>query len=674
MLSEESNMASEYCKFLLFLWAALGNSMLPAQAADWPQITPEEKAMTSVSQQPGAPAVILYRADITDDTKNFHSVYVRLKVLTETGRKYQDVIIPIGRKPFTISEIVGRTVLADGRIIPWEGQPVDKVVLREHGVRMPVKAFTLPSVEVGSILDYRYAVHFPEGSRNAPEWMVQNELFQKKVIFSFIPTKYQPKTDSLRGETGSYIRIGNHNLEQVNNEVTWTKHLPAGKEPEEHITPQEIYKWVSFEMGDVPPTTPEPDMPPEDAIRWRVNLFYRISAKPEAYWKDAGKVWDKNVEAFLDRKDGILQAVNQLVEANDNPETKVRKIYDFVSQLQSQSFVSATDSASNPSKGAADVLQRRSGTHDELNRLFVAMIRAAGLTATMMWVPDRGQAVFDMNFMSIDQLDAEVAIVSLGGQDVFLDPGTKFCPYGMLSWHYSGNRGLRQSGSNSQTLADTPAPTFKQALIQRVAKLQLSEKGAMQGQLAVGFSGQDAMVRRQQAFGMSAEERKKLLENEVSSWFPGGTQVTLTDTPEWDKTEGMLSGQFKLTGPLAAQSGSQWFVPVQVFQGNEKSRFPSAQRTGPIYFDYPSRQVDEVHISLPANIVLDNLPASRQARTPYALYASEQQREGTNGFVSTRDMAMNGVLFSAKDYKELKDFYDKVAEGDKLTAALKGSL
>ena len=83
--------------------------------------------------------------------------------------------------------------------------------------------------------------------------------------------------------------------------------------------------------------------------------------------------------------------------------------------------------------------------------------------------------------------------------------------------------------------------------------------------------------------------------------------------------------------------------------------------------------MDEVHILLPSNIELQDLPSSQQAKTPYALYASEQKREGT-GFVSTRDMAMNGALFAPTSYKELKDFYDKVAEEDKATTALKGSL
>lgn len=668
-------MSSKVSRHMSLLLAILAGLVFRAAAVDFPPITPEEKAMTSIPQQPNAPAVILYREDITDDTKNFHTVYVRLKVLSEEGRKYQDVEIPLGSRPFTISQISGRTIQADGQIIPWDGQPVDKVVLRDHGVRAHAKAFTLPSVQVGSILDYRYTFHFPEESRNAPQWMVQTDLFQKKVVFKFVPTKYQPKTDSLRGDSGSYDRIGVSNLEQVNNEYSWVNHLPAGKQPEEHMTPNDQYNWVGLEMNDVPPTTREPDTPPNRIVSWRVDMFYRLQSKPETYWKLAGKAWDKNVETFLDHKNGISTALNQAVDASDPAEVKVHKIYDFVSRLQNQSFTSAADSAPTPapSAGAEDILQKSSGTHDELNRLFVAMVRAAGIPATMTWVPDRGRAVFDMNLMTVDQLDAEIAIVQLGGQDVFLDPGTRFCPYGILTWHYAGSRGLRQSG-NGPTLADTPAPTYKGALTQRIARLQLTDKGIMQGQLAVGFSGQDAMIRRQQAAGMKPEDRKKLLEDEIAGWLPAGSQVTLTNSPEWDKTEGMLGGQFKVVGPFATGSGQQWMLPVQVFETNAKPRFASAQRTSPIYFDYASRQVDEVHISLPATVELENLPSSQQAKTPYALYASEQKREGTNGFVSTRDMAMNGVLFSPNDYKELKDFYDKVAAGDEVSATLKGAL
>ena len=412
-------------------------------------------------------------------------------------------------------------------------------------------------------------------------------------------------------------------------------------------------------------------MPPADSMRWRVDFFYRNTAKPEDYWKSAGKSWNKHVESFLERKKGIAEAVNQVVAASDSPEAKIQKIYAAVSQMENQSFANPP-LAPAPSAGAEDVLQKRSGTHDELNRLFVAMVRAAGIPATMMWVPDRGRATFDPNFMSTDQLDAEVAIVQLGGQDVFLDPGTKFCPYGVLNWHYAGSRGLRQGGNGNTALADTPAPTYKQANIQRVARLQLTDKGTMEGTLAVGFSGQEAMVCRQQAANLDVNARKKLLEDEVGSWLHGGTQVTLTNAPEWDKTEGTLVGKFKVAGPLATNNGQRWVVPVHVFQANEKPLLSSPQRDTPVYFDYASRQVDEVHIILPANVEWGNLPSNAQAKTGYALYTTEQKREGTNGIFASRDMTMNGALFAPAEYKELKDFYDKVAAGDQLQVVVKG--
>ncbi len=682
-------MTSSRVKWLGYLLAMLAGLVLPAATADWPAITPEDKAMTSIPQQPDAPAVMLYREENTDDTKRFRTVYVRIKVLTEAGRKYADVEIPVGRNPFVISELSGRTVHADGQVIPLEDQPLDKIAIKDHGVRVHVKAFTLPAVQVGSILDYRYSLHFPEGSRNAPLWMVQSELFIKKSVFKFVPTKYEPKVEVMRPPSAvtstvgsatisvdganNYKYSGNGMSAGPNSEYSWIPYLPAGSSPEEHVISESIPKWVSLEMNDVPPSLQEPNMPPNASMRWRVDFFYRNTAKPDDYWKSAGKAWNKNVDNFLDRKKGIAEAVAQLVGANDTPEIKVQKIYAAVSQMDNQSFSVVPNPDTAQSAGAEDVLQKHSGTHDELNRLFVAMVHAAGIPATMMWVPDRGRTAFNPNFMSTDQLDAEIAIVQLGGQDVFLDPGTKFCPYGMLYWHYTDTRGLRQDGNGGTMLADSPAPNYKQAIVQRVAQLQLTEKGTMEGTLAVGFSGQEAMARRQEGASMDADGRKKLLQDEVRTWLPSGSDVTLTNAPDWDKTEGMLVAKFKITGPLATNNGQQWDIPMHVFEADEKPLFPSAQRTNSVYFDYASRQVDEVHIVLPPGARVEKLPPNAQAKTNYAIYTTEQKREGANGIICIRDLAINSVLFSPSEYKELKDFYDKVAVGDREPAALKGT-
>jgi hypothetical protein len=58
---------------------------LQSLAFDWPPIAPEDLSMTSVKEQPGAPAVVLQREEIDDDMNNAHSVYERIKILTDAG-------------------------------------------------------------------------------------------------------------------------------------------------------------------------------------------------------------------------------------------------------------------------------------------------------------------------------------------------------------------------------------------------------------------------------------------------------------------------------------------------------------------------------------------------------------------------------------------------------------
>ncbi len=85
------------------------------------------------------------------------------------------------------------------------------------------------------------------------------------------------------------------------------------------------------------------------------------------------------------------------------------------------------------------------------------MVRAAGIPAYAMYVSDRSEDVFLKTHLSLDQLDAYVAIVQLDGKDVFLDPGTKFCPYGIMDWKYTGTQGLKQLPGGGTEIARDPA-------------------------------------------------------------------------------------------------------------------------------------------------------------------------------------------------------------------------
>ena len=661
--------------FLLSLFTLI---LVAAPAwADWPAISPQDMKMTDVAQQKGASAVVLLREEITDDPKNYKSVYMRIKILTEAGRRYADVQIPYARRRFSIFSISGRTVHADGSTVPFDGQVFDKMVTREklgHGeeVRTHVKSFTLPDVQVGSIIDFKYTLRYDDHLFYAPQWIIQSELFQKQATFKFIPYA----GDLLL----AHKRIGNG--------VAWTSTLPTkGPQPQSHrmavavvqqFSNREAEEFIDLKMTDIPALVDEPFMPPHDVLRLRTQFYYQTSKSPDAFWKEEGTFWSKDVEKFLNQKGGIEDAVAKAISPVDSPEQKVRKIYAFVTGLENQSYRPQRPDEEKkalglkPNEGVEDVLTQKSGDHDDLNRLFVAMVRAAKIPASMMWVASREQTFFTPELMSTGQLDAEIAIVQLDGKDVFLDPGTKFCPYGLLDWRYSGSKGVRQT-EDGTALAATSLPNYHQAQVERTARLQLTEQGGVEGTLKVGFSGLEAMDRRQKANGTDEAGRKKLLEDEVRGWLPGDSQVTLTATPNWNDTEARLSAEFKISSPLATGAGKRCLIPVHIFQINSQPVFPASERVNPIYLWYPTREADEVYITLPSTLEVESLPPNDSAKLEYAIYKTLQTQDSPKTIMARRELVMAGMAFPATSYQDLKGFYDKVKTGDDQQMIAKGS-
>jgi len=192
----------------------------------------------------------------------------------------------------------------------------------------------------------------------------------------------------------------------------------------------------------------------------------------------------------------------------------------------------------------------------------------------------------------------------------------------------------------------------------------LTPDGKAEGTVKVGFYGQEAIERRREGGKTDAEGKKKLLEDEVKRWLPADGDVTLTNTPDWDATEGHLATEFKISCPLAVGAGKRWIVPVHLFQVNEKPRFSASERVNAIYLDYLSREMDEVHVTLPTDLEVESLPPNDDVRLDYALYRTIQKQESGKAVVAIRDLAIGGFAFPPEKYKEIKGFFDKVKAGD----------
>ena len=630
-----------------------------ARGFDFPPVPDEDMRFKEVPGHPGAPAAILYKEEIDDDAKNHsRTMYERIKILTEAGRKYADIQIPFEKGDFNIEGVSGRTIHADGSVVQFDGKVYDKEIVKARGYKVHVKSFSLPDVQVGSIIEYRYHVDYGDRVSYAPHWIIQSDLWVQKAYY-----KFMPYMGDLMMEHG-----------QIGNGVAWISYLPSDSKPKQ--VPSRDSYYFEYTVTNVEPFVDEPYMPDTDQFKNYIRFYYRLpNVKQADFWKNEGKYWNKDVDKFMGKKNGISEQVQQLVAANDTPEQKAKKIYAFVQSLENESFRPPRSQQELKAlgmkevKGVDDVLAQKSGTRRQLTRLFVAMARAAGIPAYLMEITNREENYFSEMYLSSDQLDSEIALVTLNGKDVFVDPGTKFAPFGILDWRHTATKGIRQTASGTE-LADVPPPQYMESIIERLGKFEMKDNGMLEGTLKMSFVGQQAMSHRQSAIRTDAEGRKKDLEDEVRSWLPAEADVKLISQPNWDTVEGPLNAAFQISTPAASNAGHHVLLPVLLFQMNEKPKFPASQRVNGVYLYFPWLDVDLISVTLPANLSVENLPQNENVKLDWALYKTKWTQDKQTITVR-RDLAVGGFAFPQKEYPEIKAFFDKSKTGDEQQAVLK---
>src|SRR5258708_36874032 len=135
--------------------------------------------MTSEPKAPGAPAIYLYRQVDRDDQGGRESQYYRIKIFTEEGRKQADVEIPFLKGVDQVNNIKARTIRPDGSIANFDGKVDAKTIVKARGVKYLAKTFTLPEVQVGSIIEYKYIDSWSNELIHDSHWLISSELFTK---------------------------------------------------------------------------------------------------------------------------------------------------------------------------------------------------------------------------------------------------------------------------------------------------------------------------------------------------------------------------------------------------------------------------------------------------------------------------------------------------------------
>ncbi len=298
---------------------------------DWQPINPEELKMTEDSAHPGD-AIILYHEETADDMTRHRHVYLRLKVLTEKGKDRANVEIPYDATLAGITDIKARTIAPDGTITPFTGKAFNSTIVKAHGVKYLAKTFTLPNVQVGSIIEWKYTEYWDDYLR-APRWIVQEDLYQKRAKFSFVPFL----------KAGHYIQDSRGDIKDR------VYHMIIGL-PEKSEIKTTANNKMELELKDIPAFVEEDYAPPPAMMKMRVNFYYGTEkmAKPQEFWKDEGKFWNKDIEKFAGHSGAVAATVGKITSPADTPEQKARKIYAYVQKVKNLNYTNKEGAIKGP--------------------------------------------------------------------------------------------------------------------------------------------------------------------------------------------------------------------------------------------------------------------------------------------------------------------------------------
>jgi len=637
---------------LLFLLLAEGESA----AADWHAISDEEMKLTAADiGDPEADAAILFREGRLDDTSPEGTtlrVYLRIKIFNERGRRYADVQLPYRVELGRITSVSARTIRADGSVIEVASRDIfDRVTLKtRHGV-WRAKVFSMPAVEPGVIIEYRYRRVYPAGFRYF-QLDLQSELFTRKLHYEIQPL-LAPKLD---------VRW-----------VTFNTRDPKRFAP----------TWnglFDIRAENIAPFRHEPLMPPELGVKMWGWLYYsgEFDTEPEKFWRTYARRMHQRASRETRPTLTVRHLVSTITFATDDANQKIARLYDYL-QKEIHNLGEAKEGEENDTEADLkknesidDTLRRRYGTPRDINRLFIAMLRAAGFDARVAELTTRDENFFHHTFPDAFQFNSEVAaVLRRDGALQFFDVGTPACPRGMLSWEKEGVTALVY-GNHDWRFVEIPVSDATASATERHIDVKIASDGQVEAQVEMKLTGQRALAFRNETGDATRDEQRQRIAAEVRQALPTAALDETADVVANPRTAtAPVTATYRFSAPqFATRTEKRLLLRPAHLSRRDEWLFTSPQRTNNVYFDFPWSESERVVIEAPEGYLPEALPGAIEIDIGAARYRASFTGEGRR-VIYERRLIVNAINFTVEQYDTVREFFNRVLQADRTAISFK---
>lgn len=572
--------------YISAFWAGIYLLMTPAQAqSEWvslfnlPPINADGLKINQFGSFDDAEAIILQEGGVQSffvgPLGNYQGNLfriVRIKILKESGLNQAEVEIPYYGEERIMSIQGASYRLQNDQVVVAELKN-NQIFIEEANKDVHIIKFSIPQVQVGSIIEYSYSYQTPYIHSPQP-WYFQHNIPTLSSEFVILPHEHLEFT---------YLYLG---------------------DMQERVREVGEYHWI---LNDIPPLKEEAFAPNIDDFRQRMimqlygyvgSIGYQSVAQD---WDELSiDLWNADYLGKPLRKSykDLDALAAKLCQGIPDPKARMVAIYDYVRQhiLWNRRRGISTDQKLD------DIFNARQGSSAEIHLLLIYLLNAAGLEAAPLLVSTRDHGAVIQALPIYQQFNQLLACVEVGEELYVLNATDPSRPFNYLEDTDLNYRGWFMRKKDPVWLI-MPLPGL--SYVQRFVQITLSPEGEIQATVQEKLKGYPAFEARK---AIEAMGENTYLQKRTPSHSP---TFTVSDAKimlhESDEDRLTISYALQTQDYLSILNDNLFLSPWLHFEEKEHP-FSAKERTYPVDFQYPQQHVLTISLALPEGYEFETLP------------------------------------------------------------------
>jgi hypothetical protein len=612
-------------------------------------------------------AVLLY----SEETLNVQSVdkvkkhyRVAYKILRPSGREY-GLAMTWFNAHSKVNGLHGWCIPAQGKDFEVKDKEAVEISLpRVAGSELisdvKDKMLQIPAADPGSIVGYEYEKE-EQPMVLQTVWRFQGEVPGRELHFSLqLPAGWEYKT--------------------------WWINYPEAK-------PSQNGNQLEWVVNDVKAIRKEAEMPPIEGVAGQMALSFfppgGASNTGISSWLEMGKWYLNLTNGRRDASPQVTQQVTSLTASTKTPLDKMKIIAHFVQHDIRYVAIELGIGGFQP-HAASEVFSHHYGDCKDKATLMSSMLSQIGVESFYVVINDERGSVTRQTPASIGGFNHVVLAIKLPdgvsdsslvatvqhprlGKILYFDPTNELTPFGEIGGYLQENYGLLVTPEGGE-LVELPKQAASMNSIVRAAALTLDLNGTLKGEVTETRTGDRAWMERARLRTVTNEkDRIKPIEDLLAGSLSlfRITHASITNLNQTDQPFG-FNYSFEAQS-YAKDAGGLLLVRPRVLGVKTSGVLETKEpRKFSIEFDGPARDTDTFEITIPAGMVVDDVPQPVDADYSFGSYHSKTEVKG-NTIHYSRTFEVKELSVPVAKADELKKFYRLIAGDERNTVVLKAA-